>query len=823
MAWYHQPVKPYDPVIEDQQDNQSTRYYQDDFSGAGQDSRTDPPAQNQAMWELLTNVSPITRGSLRRRRGYNIFGQAAQPASRLAPFQRDTDGLRTIVAISANTARAFNESGTIYNPQIFISKALPRMLMSRSYAYFFSSNSSDLIKWDGNPTTNLGLSNWGINFASTITNLTAGPRAGSSAASTAWTNPNNVLVSDGSFATVTLPNPNTTSGSVTIAGMGFSIPTNATILGITVEVQGKATSGDSNLLNRHFFQANLVKNGALVGNPETVIVANNNALDNFYTTGSSSDLWGTSWNANDINATGFGVAIQAVRSGPSAFSSTFSIDFIRITIQYLGATNAPTVSVGGAGGVTLTVGRIYYLVFANSGTGHFSDLSPASASTGPVTSKEIDLSQLAVSPDAQVDSKILLATADGGDPSELFYVATIPNATTTFADNTPETTLDLNQLYLFTDDFGNDFGVAGNTPPPGGGTVAVKHKGRLWMAVGQNLYYSKATTELTLPNGFVAGKYEESWPLDQYLDISEGAETVTGLLSNGQVLFIGTQRHVRWVTGDDPTNFSEPEVIHAEVGVLNQEVWQSVFIQGTPAGVAWLTPDFRVIMSDFNTYQDIGHEIQDVLGSINPAAALNSHATFVTDGEFDLYILAIPTGSNTACDTHCIFNMNTRKWTIWKPTDPSLALLFNVTSTGATQWLFSAFNDSEIFLYSDSATNDTATPSHIATAIPITARTSWLHLGSPKHRKLLDELEIIGDSAMQITIEGASPETNFNTPTVYKNAVTPVVGPFSQLKVFLASSGAKDRYYRLTFFVPGDTSADFLHSYNLKAIPFNTL
>src|SRR6266404_3931710 len=137
MAWYHTPVKPYDPVIEDQQDNQSTRYYQDDFSGAGQDSRTDPPAQNQAMWEALTNVMPITRGSLRRRRGSLVFAQATQPVQRLYSYQRDTDGLRTIIGVSQNTARAFNEDGTQYNQQIFVSKALTRMVTSRSYAYFF--------------------------------------------------------------------------------------------------------------------------------------------------------------------------------------------------------------------------------------------------------------------------------------------------------------------------------------------------------------------------------------------------------------------------------------------------------------------------------------------------------------------------------------------------------------------------------------------------------------------------------------------------------------------------------------------------------------
>lgn len=815
MAFYKTPVRPFDPVLEDDKDSQASRYYRDSFDGTGQDSRTEPPAQDASMWSLLTNIQPITRGGLDARWGYLPFAVEGELDTRLYSYQRDSDLLRTIIASSGADVEVFNEDGSVYPigsaHTLFVPKAPPRLVNSRSYAYFFSGNANDLKKWDGTSTpfgAAKGVTNWGIDFPSTSVVSLQGPGAGSAASG--WPNASNVFVSDGQFASQGTAINVTDSVPLSVSGFGFSIPSTATILGIKVEIQGLFSSTDT--VNTKLFSASLMKNLTPSSNGNEAAITTTNG---FVTLGGASDLWGTGWLPSDINSPNFGVSIQGIsRPGTNAITVYF-VDFIRVSVTYSGPSNVITVANGGGGSVTLTVGRIYYTIFANSTTGHLSDLSPASGSTGPLSSAQVSLTTIPVSTDPQADSKIIVATADGGDPSSLYFVTQLPNATTTFSDNIPETTLLLNQLYLFTDQFGNDFGVAANTPPPNG-NLCIKHKGRLWMAVNQNLYFSKSIAELTLPNGFVAGKYEESWPKDTFLDISEGAETVSGLLSNGQALFIGTQRHIRWVTGDDQTNFSEPEIIHAEVGVLNQDVWQSVFIQGTPSGCIWLTPDFRVIGSDFNAYHDIGHPIQDVLDSINPAAAQAAHAMFVSDGEYDLYILAIPTGINTACDTHCVFNMRSQMWVIWKPTDPSGAMLFNVSKAGVPQWLFStAFN---IMRYSGTVSTDNG-----ATFVR-TAQTSWMHLGAPSHRKLLDELEVVGDPNMLITVEGASPSGDFNSGSVLgiKFLAPLVLSPFKQQKLYLASSGAKHRYYRLTF-IANTTNAPFLRSYNLKSIPFNTL
>jgi hypothetical protein len=443
----------------------------------------------------------------------------------------------------------------------------------------------------------------------------------------------------------------------------------------------------------------------------------------------------------------------------------------------------------------------------------------ASASTGPATNLEFNL-LVAVFNDPQVDRKAIVATADGNDPSILYQVAEIPNSQTTYTDNTPEITLDLNQPLLFTDQFGNEFGVTLNDPPPQT-SLMIKHQGRLWAAGvgpsnGQNIFFTKSVTELTLPNGFIAGKYEESWPGDNYFDVSEGAETISGLLSDGTTLYIGTQSHIRRLTGSDPTNFQEPQIVHAQVGLLNQEVWQIIYVEGVPAGAVWLTPDFRVIQSDFNSYLDIGNPVQDLLNLINPSARQLANAMFFGDGQYDLLVLSVPIFSTSYCDTVLVFDLRARQWSYWIPINGNLNSFFNINAAGVPQWLFldGVNNGANVYQQSAASTTDNGI------AFKAQAITSWMHLGEPTKVKLLDDLEIAGDPTMTVTVYGASDEQDWNNPTALVVNKPLTLGPFGQYKVYLATSTAKYRYYQLVF-ISGTATGEWLNSYNLRLIPFH--
>jgi len=125
-------------------------------------------------------------------------------------------------------------------------------------------------------------------------------------------------------------------------------------------------------------------------------------------------------------------------------------------------------------------------------------------------------------------------------------------------------------------------------------------------------------------------------------------------------------------------NFSAPEIQFNEVGVLSPEVRKIVFVEGQPIGAMWLTPDFKIMGSDFNTYDNIGRPIQDLLNTINRAAKDKCHAAFFGSGAYSMYLLAIPTGLNTECDTVCVFDLVNKRWHIWRFPFPVTSMLFTI-------------------------------------------------------------------------------------------------------------------------------------------------
>jgi len=478
----------------------------------------------------------------------------------------------------------------------------------------------------------------------------------------------------------------------------------------------------------------------------------------------------------------------------------------------------------GNGPVTLFSGRRYYVVFGNSVTGHLSDLSPISPSTNAVSGGVIPLSGIPVSGDSQVDMRLILATADGGDPSILYLLTEIDdNTTTVFQDGVPEQDLLLANTYLFTDDNGFEFGVADNTPPPNG-DFPIKHLGRLFMIDGQFIVFSKSIAELTTNTGIIAGRYEEAWPADNQLDISSTAEVPKGLLSDGQTLYVGTSRHIRRITGDSAATFSQPEIVFNEVGLVNQDVWNIVFMEGTPLGAMWMTPDYRVILSDFNTYQDVGTPIQATLNTINKAADSNAWATFVNDGVYNFYLLAIPTGSNTDPDTICVFDLRLKEWFIWSLADSLISGLFYFNLFGVPRWLMVDSNGKVRLFDKTTVTDRSGDTTPVGIAHTIT--TTWLDLGDPLTRKAINELEVETSIAgTLVTVLGATTAAEFNSPVTVRSSAALAANIYGDYKTFFVGYPAVDRFYKITFTATSDGSSTpsdiLLGEYSIVLYPLN--
>src|SRR5581483_7067181 len=531
MSWYKSPIRPIDPIVSDVQPEYPERYIRDNFEGTGLDLYTLPPAQDQSMWTLLTNVMPITDGTLHRRWGAQFFTTNAQfggntygPYTRAYQYRNDLNGstgTRRLIFMGGSFD-VFNEDGTVYTASAFGTRPNPMFRGVLSRNWFYMCNTQSAFKW-ADMWNGVNFPNWGIAapVGATSSVITSGPNPPTTATNIgSWSNPNNILVSDNTYAVESLATGITDGGDIQATGFGFAIPSNATITGFRVEVQAKATTSGSDVPELSIL---LLKAGVIYGGTSQLsgfqsLVSG--APETFISFGGNGDLfYGALWTPADVNASNFGVQIHPMVRPTSSGPATFNIDFVRVTVFYTTVTGAINATPGGGAGITLSLGRFYYCVFENSRTGHFSDLNPSSGSTGPLNNQNVNLTNIPVSGDNQVDKKVILATADGGDPSTLYLVAEIPNSSTTYTDSTPELTLLNNQIYVYTDQFGTEFGVANNTPPPLG-QIMCKHKGRLWMAVQENLFFSKSVDELTLPDGFIAGKYEEAWPADSYFDVS---------------------------------------------------------------------------------------------------------------------------------------------------------------------------------------------------------------------------------------------------------------------------------------------------------------
>lgn len=148
-----------------------------------------------------------------------------------------------------------------------------------------------------------------------------------------WSNTANAGADDGSFATAdsgVAPGDQITH-YLKVTNFGFTIPAGSTIVGITVEVEGKHVN---DLDSDSTTSVKLVKADGTLGTG-TKTGGSWTTSDVIYTFGSASDLWSDTWTAADINDADFGVAFSRTIARESGAASTISsVDYIRITVTY---------------------------------------------------------------------------------------------------------------------------------------------------------------------------------------------------------------------------------------------------------------------------------------------------------------------------------------------------------------------------------------------------------------------------------------------------------------------------------------------------------
>ena len=144
-----------------------------------------------------------------------------------------------------------------------------------------------------------------------------------------WVSPTNVYTDNGTNSSITASTFDTNDYSYVLktSAYKFQIPPSSVIKGIKVEIEkyranGTAVDGMVKLSKDYNNQVGDDKADTSTGWGTSATVA---------TYGSSTDLWGTTWTAADINYPNFGVHFVAKSTGTD---SDVYVDYIRITVYY---------------------------------------------------------------------------------------------------------------------------------------------------------------------------------------------------------------------------------------------------------------------------------------------------------------------------------------------------------------------------------------------------------------------------------------------------------------------------------------------------------
>lgn len=156
--------------------------------------------------------------------------------------------------------------------------------------------------------------------------------ASSTTGTTGWTNPNNIFTSNNVYAVSASIANSATTGFIFALGNGFSVPSTATINGVSVAIEAKnALSGNGFRLRGSTDGAALVEGGSNIGT-DAVTYQWVGTTESTITVGGATSLWGASLTPTIVNSTTFGFKGKFFNLNASA--QTFSVDSIIITVYY---------------------------------------------------------------------------------------------------------------------------------------------------------------------------------------------------------------------------------------------------------------------------------------------------------------------------------------------------------------------------------------------------------------------------------------------------------------------------------------------------------
>jgi hypothetical protein len=144
-----------------------------------------------------------------------------------------------------------------------------------------------------------------------------------------WGTPANVSASDDVYSVASNSFSPAKTNYLKVTNFGFTVPSNAIINGIMFEVEkNEAWSAGSHATDN---EVKVVKSDGSIGTQNNAITSPTwSSVDTYSQYGSSSDLWGETWTAADVNSSNFGMVLSA---NISQFMF-LSIDHVRATVYF---------------------------------------------------------------------------------------------------------------------------------------------------------------------------------------------------------------------------------------------------------------------------------------------------------------------------------------------------------------------------------------------------------------------------------------------------------------------------------------------------------
>lgn len=220
-------------------------------------------------------------------------------------------------------------------------------------------------------------------------------------------------------------------------------------------------------------------------------------------------------------------------------------------------------------GLTTAIGYQYYFAYGNSYTGHISNVSPISATTGVITGQIVSVTGATramdtsggYSTDPQSDLIYIFRNDDGG--AFFYQLAVIGNGATAQADLLAQGYVGLatnvtygTGTFILADTTADAslntalFAPIGllNSLPPAGLKDLEYWEGRMWGTVGSLLYFNTSADNAQLLNVTQNGVPSESWVGDNVIPFNAA---ITRIVAVGGGLLVATVLDIWFVTGQN--------------------------------------------------------------------------------------------------------------------------------------------------------------------------------------------------------------------------------------------------------------------------------